>query len=118
HRWVLRSIKEAALNGDMVLRKKLPPIFAHHEQLCILMVGQKLHRFLNYVLVVRARKPLIRRDHKAAIGAVERIAAAYGVEILAVDVLIRAKDALDLRLERMEVWPGFIQLALCLAHFG
>ena len=86
-RQVLRSIKEAALNGDVVLRKKLPPIFAHHEQLCILMVGQKRHRFLNYVLVIRARKPLIRRDHKAAIGAVERIAAAYGVEILAVDAV-------------------------------
>ncbi len=69
HGGVLGGIEEAVLYGDAALHEEPAPIFPHHKKLCVGVLLQKALGLPDGVLVVSPSKALIRRNDKAAIGA-------------------------------------------------
>ena len=114
---VLRRVEKAPADGNIVPLVVLPPVFAHHEQFLFsaLLIEHFLRR-LDDVLVVRTRKPFIRRHDEAANRAAVGKFAFERIKVAVLHALVRAENALDLRLYGVEVGARPVQPLFGFAH--
>lgn len=101
---VLRGVAEGVCHGQLLLREPAAAVLADNEELRIGVLLVYPLRFLEDIVVIRTGKSLIRRDDKAAQGAL----AVFGVvavsrEVPAVDSLIDGEDARYLMVEHVKV---------------
>ena len=85
-------------------------VLAHHKELCVGVLLQYLHGFLYGVLVIRPRKALVRRYHKAAVGPLKGGESLVGIEVVALHIPDVSEYPLYLPLQGVEVGPGVFQL--------
>ena len=102
-RGALRIVAEAVFHRHAVAGEEVPPVAAHHKKAAVGVLFKALHRLLNNILVVGARKAAVRRHHKIGVcsrlGQIVRVAP---VEVRALDLARVLEDLLDLRQDRVE----------------
>ena len=118
-RGVLRRVEKALFHGHAPLGEPAAAVFTHHIQRRARMLRHELLPLADDILVIGAGQSLVRRDQQTRRHAGQGLC--VGVcrdQIAALDGAVGVEHAADLRLQRLKVGAGVIQLLLGLAQLG